>query len=125
MSLYLHGLGHFHPANEIDNAFLEQLDIGTNDAWILGRVGIRSRRTVLPLDYIRQTRNADVRATAEAAVCSNAAMGERAARMAIARPTHSRRPRPATSPNGSGSRSVRSTSTRPAPASSSRSIYFR
>lgn len=85
MSLYLHGLGHFHPENEITNAFLEELDIGTNDAWILERVGIRARRSVLPLDYIRSTRNADVRATTEAATCTQAMMGERAARMALAR----------------------------------------
>jgi 3-oxoacyl-[acyl-carrier-protein] synthase-3 len=85
VSLYLHGLGHFHPENEITNAFLEELDIGTNDAWILDRVGIRARRSVLPLDYIRATRNADVRASGEAATCTQAQMGERAARMAIAR----------------------------------------
>ena len=59
--LTIHGIGHFHPENEIDNAFLEELDIGTNDAWILERVGIRSRRTMLPLDYIRETRNRDPR----------------------------------------------------------------
>ena len=29
--LYLHGIGHFHPENEIDNTFLEALDIGTSD----------------------------------------------------------------------------------------------
>jgi 3-oxoacyl-[acyl-carrier-protein] synthase III len=85
VSLYLHGLGHFHPENEISNAFLEELDIGTNDAWILDRVGIRARRSVLPLDYIRTTRNADVRATTEAATCTQAQMGEHAARMALAR----------------------------------------
>ena len=85
MSLYLHGLGHFHPENQISNAFLEALDIGTTDAWILERVGIRSRRTVLPLDYIKHTRNADLRAAAEAAKYSNAEMGARAARMAIER----------------------------------------
>ena len=85
MSLYLHGLGHFHPENEISNAFLEELDIGTNDAWILERVGIRARRTVMSLDYIRTTRNADVRASGEAASCTQAQMGERAARMALAR----------------------------------------
>jgi len=83
--LYFHGFGHFHPENEITNAFLEELDIGTNDAWILDRVGIRARRSVLPLDYIRATRNADVRASGEAATCTQAQMGERAARMAIAR----------------------------------------
>ena len=66
MSLYLHGLGHFHPEVEITNRFLEDLDIGTSDAWIMERVGIRSRRTVLPLDYIRETRNRDPRLVREA-----------------------------------------------------------
>ena len=36
MSLYLHGLGHFHPENQISNAFLEALDIGTTEPWISG-----------------------------------------------------------------------------------------
>jgi 3-oxoacyl-[acyl-carrier-protein] synthase-3 len=83
--LYLHGIGHYHPENEITNGFLEELDIGTNDAWILDRVGIRARRSVLPLDYIRATRNQDLRAAGEAATVSNSEMGERAARMALAR----------------------------------------
>jgi 3-oxoacyl-[acyl-carrier-protein] synthase-3 len=83
--IYLHGLGHFHPENEIDNAFLESLDIGTTDAWIVERVGIRRRRTVLPLDYIRATRNQDLRAAQEAALYSNAETGRRAALMALDR----------------------------------------
>jgi len=83
--LYLHGPGHFHPENEIDNAFLESLDIGTSDRWILERVGIASRRTVLPLDYLRATRNRDLRAAPEAALYSNAETGRRAALMAIER----------------------------------------
>jgi len=85
MTLNLLGLGHYHPSNEITNAFLESLDIGTDDQWILERVGIRSRRTSLPLDYIRQTRNRDPRAAIEAAECSNAQMGAYAAQMALAR----------------------------------------
>jgi 3-oxoacyl-[acyl-carrier-protein] synthase-3 len=85
VSLYLHGLGHFHPDNEISNAFLEQLDIGTSEAWILERVGIRTRRSVLPLDYIRSTRNVDIRAAGEAATTNNAKMGAQAARMAVQR----------------------------------------
>ena len=85
MSLNLLGLGHYNPANEITNRFLEDLDIGTNDEWILERTGIRSRRTVLPLDYIRETRNADPRAAIEAADISNAQLGARAARMALDR----------------------------------------
>lgn len=83
--LFLHGVGHFHPENVIDNRFLEELDIGTNDSWILERVGIRERRTVLPLDYIRRTRNADVRAAYEAATYTNVETGRRAALHALAR----------------------------------------
>jgi 3-oxoacyl-[acyl-carrier-protein] synthase-3 len=85
VSLYLHGLGHFHSEVEITNRFLEDLDIGTTDAWILERVGIRARRTLLPLDYIRDTRNRDPRLSSEAQLYGNAETGRRAAEMAIAR----------------------------------------
>ena len=85
MSVYLHGLGHFHPTAEITNRFLEDLDIGTTDAWIMERVGIRTRRTVLSLDYLRQTKNADPRAAAEASELNHAQLGARAAYMAIER----------------------------------------
>ena len=85
MGLHLHGVGHFHPEIEITNRFLEELDIGTDDAWIQRRVGIRSRRTVLPLDYIRTTRNREPRAALEAALYSNAELARRAAEMALAR----------------------------------------
>lgn len=85
MTLHLHGLGHYHPQTEITNRFLEELDIGTTDEWILERVGIRARRTTMPLDYIRETRNRDPRAALEAADVSNPEMGAAAARMAIER----------------------------------------
>ena len=85
MSLYLHGMGHFHPDSEITNEFLESLDIGTDDQWIMDRVGIHSRRTSLPLDYIRETRNSDPRAAIEAADYSNAELGYRAGLMALER----------------------------------------
>ncbi len=85
MTLYLHGLGHFHPENEISNAFLEELDIGTTDQWIMERVGIRSRRTVMPLDYLRETRNAEPRAALEVQLYSNADLAKHAALMAIER----------------------------------------
>ena len=75
MTVFLHGLGHFHPDNEITNQFLEDLDIGTDDQWIMERVGIRSRRTALSLDYIAETRNRDPRAAIEAAEYSNAELG--------------------------------------------------
>jgi 3-oxoacyl-[acyl-carrier-protein] synthase-3 len=85
LTVFLHGLGHFHPESEITNRFLEELDIGTNQEWILERVGIRSRRTVLPLDYIRATRNADLRQAQEAAEFTTAELGVRAAALAIER----------------------------------------
>lgn len=84
MTAYIHGAGHFHPANAIDNAFLQELDIGTDAAWIMERVGIESRRTVLSLDYVRTTRNADPRQAVEASLYTNAETGALAGRQAIA-----------------------------------------
>lgn len=78
-------MGHFHPDNVIDNAFLEELDIGTNEAWILERVGIHTRRTVLPLDYIRETKNQDLRQGQEAAELDSRQTAAAAADMALAR----------------------------------------
>jgi 3-oxoacyl-[acyl-carrier-protein] synthase-3 len=83
--LYLHGIGHFHPENVITNRFLEELEIGTDETWILERVGIRERRTVLSLDYIRQTKNRDPRAAYEASLYRNAETAAAAARMALDR----------------------------------------
>lgn len=85
MTLYLQAAGHFHPSNVIDNGFLADLDIEVDENWILQRVGIRSRRTVLSLDYIRQTSNANPRAAAEASQYSNAQTGALAAKMALQR----------------------------------------
>ena len=55
--LYIHGMGHYHPDNVLNNEFFEDLDIGTNVEWITKRVGIKERRTVFPLDYIKETCN--------------------------------------------------------------------
>ena len=84
MSLYLHGLGHFHADSVITNQFLTDLDIGTNEEWIMERVGIKARRTVLPLDYIRETRNANPAGAAEAAMYTHAETGSKAAAIARA-----------------------------------------
>ncbi|MBA4395852.1 MAG: ketoacyl-ACP synthase III [Syntrophus sp. (in: bacteria)] len=83
--LYLHGLGHDYPQNVITNRFLEDLDIGASEDWILERVGIRTRRTSLPLDYIRQTKNSDLRAALDVSSANNITTGAAAARMAIKR----------------------------------------
>jgi 3-oxoacyl-[acyl-carrier-protein] synthase-3 len=83
--VYLHGIGHFHPDNVITNKFLEELDIGSSEEWILERVGIRTRRTSLPLEYIKITKNRDPRAASEASLSSNATSGAAASRHALER----------------------------------------
>jgi 3-oxoacyl-[acyl-carrier-protein] synthase-3 len=78
-------MGHWHPEGCLDNAFLESLDLGTSEAWILQRVGIGSRHTALSLDYIRMTRNQDPREAPSAASCDGIEMAARAATLALAR----------------------------------------
>ena len=81
--MYIHGTGCFYPENVISNAFLEKLDIGTSEEWILERTGIRERRTVLPLGYLLETKNADPREAHAASLYSNAETGARAAEKAL------------------------------------------
>lgn len=83
--LYIHGVGHFHPENVLDNDFLSSLEIETDDAWIMERVGIRSRRTVLPLEYIQRTRNADPREAQNVSLYTNAQTSAKATKMALDR----------------------------------------
>ncbi len=83
--LYLHALGHFHPDTVLDNHFLSSLDIGVDVKWIEDRVGIIERRTTLPLEYLRQTRNQDPRAALEAAHTTASQMSARATKLALER----------------------------------------
>jgi len=83
--LYLHALGHFHPETVLDNEFLTSLDIGVDPKWIEDRVGILQRRTTLPLDYIRQTRNQNPREASAAAHTTATQMAVNAAWMALER----------------------------------------
>jgi 3-oxoacyl-[acyl-carrier-protein] synthase-3 len=83
--VFIHGLGHWHPDTCVDNAFLESLDLGTSDEWILQRVGIRTRYSALSHDYIRATRNRDPREAEAAASCDGIEMAAKAARLALQR----------------------------------------
>jgi len=83
--LYLHGIGHFHPENVIDNNFLCSLDIGVDPSWVEERVGILERHTTLSLDYIRDTRNRDTRAAADGSTTSTMQMAQRAVALALGR----------------------------------------
>jgi 3-oxoacyl-[acyl-carrier-protein] synthase III len=83
--LYIHGIGHCHPDNIICNQFLESLNIDTNNQWIVDRVGINERRTVLPLDYIRSTYNKTPSEGLRQVKYTTAQAGAKAARMALER----------------------------------------
>jgi 3-oxoacyl-[acyl-carrier-protein] synthase-3 len=76
-------MGYNHPTTEIDNKFLEDLDVGTNAQWILEKIGIETRVTTLPLDYIRETRNQDPREAIAVASATPTDLGIRAATMAL------------------------------------------
>ncbi len=83
--LYINSMGYFVPENVIDNKFLEDLDIGTSDEWIMERVGISRRRTVLDLDYIKETKNKRPLQSVEGSIYSNRQTGAKAAKMALER----------------------------------------
>lgn len=83
--LYLHGMGHFHPENIITNSFIAELDIGSDEEWIMERVGIKERRTSLPLDYIRTTKNKDPREAIEVSLLPRKTGSREAALLAMER----------------------------------------
>ncbi len=83
--LYLHGMGHFFPKNIITNRFISELDIGSDEQWILERVGISARRTSLDLDYIKTTKNKDPRGATEASIITRPTSAAAAAKMALSR----------------------------------------
>jgi len=83
--LHILGMGYSNPTVAIDNKFLESLDVGTNEQWILEKIGILTRLTTLPLDYIRTTRNQDPRMAVKIASMSPTDMGQKAALMALQR----------------------------------------
>jgi 3-oxoacyl-[acyl-carrier-protein] synthase-3 len=77
--VYIHALGHFHPDTVIDNAFFEELDIGSDSAWVEERTGIVARRSVLQKDDIRALRRDETtlaQLRAEGKVMSIATMSE-------------------------------------------------
>ncbi|MDC0358353.1 ketoacyl-ACP synthase III [Oligoflexia bacterium] len=77
------GMGYAHPDILMDNKFIEDLDIGTSQEWIIEKIGIKSRLISLPLDYIRETKNEDPEAARAVATTTPVALGTEACRMAI------------------------------------------
>lgn len=77
--LHILGMGYHHPDALIDNRFLEDLETGTNAEWIMDKIGIETRRSVLPLDYIRSTRNRDTREARAVAATTPTELAQKAA----------------------------------------------
>lgn len=83
--MYILGMGYAHPDNEISNQFIEDLDVGTNAQWISEKIGIESRLSTLPVEYIQETRNSDPREARRRGTTTPTELGVRAAEMALKR----------------------------------------
>ncbi len=81
--LHLLGIRCSQPAVSIDNCFLEELGIDSSADWIRDKIGIEERRTSLPLEYIKQTKNEDPKLAPEHAIVTATALGVSAAKEAL------------------------------------------
>jgi 3-oxoacyl-[acyl-carrier-protein] synthase-3 len=59
--IVIESIGHFHPSNKIDNSFFTELEIGSDASWIIERVGIESRRSVLTQEQLLALRRGDLK----------------------------------------------------------------
>jgi 3-oxoacyl-[acyl-carrier-protein] synthase-3 len=81
-------MGHFFPETVLDNAFFDELGIGSSAQWIDERVGIRERRSVLAReDIVRLRRGEATRAqlVAEGRIMTMAEMSRKPWAMALER----------------------------------------
>ena len=83
MSVQVLGMGAAHPEGRLPSQMLEDMDIGTTAEWISQYIGIETRATSLPLDYIRETKNEDFRKAREVRNSSPAELGAQAAEQAL------------------------------------------
>ena len=81
--LHILGAGSYHPKTELHNTFLEDLGIESSAQWIVDKIGIEVRRTVLPLEYIKSTKNIDYTQALAVATDTPASMATAAARDAL------------------------------------------
>jgi 3-oxoacyl-[acyl-carrier-protein] synthase-3 len=82
--MYILGMGSAHPKTVISNKFLEDLDVGTSAQWIEDKIGILERVSILPLDYIKKTRNQDPHAAQEARLVTSTDLAIEACTKALA-----------------------------------------
>ena len=80
--IHIVGMGFAYPEEIISNQFLEGLGTGTTAAWITEKIGIETRRSSLPLDYIADTKNCDLRAARDVCTDTPTSLGTAASLMA-------------------------------------------
>ncbi len=83
--MHILGMGFARPETVFDNQFLEGLEIGTTAEWIYEKIGIHTRKSTLPIDYVRNERNQDLRRGREVATESPTDLAVRAALVALRR----------------------------------------
>ncbi|MCB0332056.1 MAG: hypothetical protein KDD55_01085 [Bdellovibrionales bacterium] len=83
--LHILGMGTSFPATDISNRFIENLDIGTSEEWILAKIGIENRLSTLPIEYLERTRNERPQEAREAAICNVTTLGVDASKQALER----------------------------------------
>jgi 3-oxoacyl-[acyl-carrier-protein] synthase III len=83
MGLSLIAMGSVSATTVINNHFLEGLETGTNAEWIEEKIGVIERVSTLPLEYIRTTRNREVRQSASLALESTSTLGVKAIHKAL------------------------------------------
>ena len=79
------GAGCAYPATIIDNQFLGSLGQGLSAEAIFEQFGVERRRSCLPLEYLKETKNQDRSKAAGAALETPTELAVRACRMALAR----------------------------------------
>lgn len=84
-ALSLLSIGYAHPRNIIDNKFILSLGADTNEQWIMDKLGISSRRSVLPLSYIQESKNKDPSKALEVSEMTPTDLAVEAAKMALSR----------------------------------------
>src|SRR5438105_243291 len=83
--LYILSMGYSHPDTTINNRFMEDLEVGTNEEWILDKIGIEERATSLPLEYIQKTRNQNPKEARAIATVDETDLAVKACEMALER----------------------------------------
>ncbi len=81
--LHILGMGYAYPSSQIDNALIHECNKGLDLAWLNSKLGISSRASVLPLDFIRSSGNVDHKKAVSVALESPSNLSIGAAQMAL------------------------------------------